>query len=123
MATPAEIKAAKIEEFRKAKASDAEKGAQKAKILARRDQLLATGYDAASALQVAFDEVSGKPGEFAKRVEAKAKVVKPQEPRKKHLTRCAIKPLTFTRTMIWVPASRKNVPKRLKKRSRQRKPC
>jgi hypothetical protein len=80
MATPAEIKAAKIEEFKKAKASDAQKGAQKAKILARRDQLLATGYDAASALQVAFDEVSGKPGDFAKRVEAKAKVVKPQEP-------------------------------------------
>lgn len=78
MATPAEIKAAKIEEFRKAKSSDADKAAQKAKILARRDQLLATGYDAASALQVAFDEVSGKPGEFAKRVEAKAP--KPQEP-------------------------------------------
>ena len=66
MATPAEIKAAKIEEFKKAKASDA----QKAKILARRDQLLANGYDPASAMQVAFDEVSGA-GEFAKRVEAK----------------------------------------------------
>jgi hypothetical protein len=59
MATPAEIKAAKIEEFKKAKASDAQKGAQKAKILARRDQLLANGYDPASAMQVAFDEVSG----------------------------------------------------------------
>ena len=70
MATPAEIKAAKIEEFKKAKASDAQKGAQKAKILARRDQLLANGYDPASAMQVAFDEVSGA-GEFAKRVEAK----------------------------------------------------
>jgi hypothetical protein len=74
MATPAEIKAAKIEEFKKAKASDAQKGAQKAKILARRDQLLANGYDPASAMQVAFDEVSGV-GEFAKRVEAK----KPKE--------------------------------------------
>ena len=69
MATPAEIKAAKIEEFKQAKASDA-----KAKILARRDQLLANGYDPASAMQVAFDEVSGA-GEFAKRVEAK----KPKE--------------------------------------------
>ena len=78
MATPAEIKAAKIEEFKQAKSSDAEKAAQKAKILARRDQLLANGYDPASALQVAFDEVSGKPGEFAKRVEAKAP--KPKEP-------------------------------------------
>jgi hypothetical protein len=74
MATPAEIKAAKIEEFKKAKASDAQRGAQKAKILARRDQLLANGYDPASAMQVAFDEVSGA-GEFAKRVEAK----KPKE--------------------------------------------
>ena len=78
MATPAEIKAAKIEEFKQAKSLEAEKAAQKAKILARRDQLLANGYDPASALQVAFDEVSGKPGEFAKRVEAKAP--KPKEP-------------------------------------------
>ena len=70
MATPAEIKAAKIEEFKQAKSSDA----TKAKILARRDQLLANGYDPASAMQVAFDEVSGA-GEFAKRVEAK----KPKE--------------------------------------------
>ena len=78
MATPAEIKAAKIEEFKQAKSLEAEKAAQKSKILARRDQLLANGYDPASALQVAFDEVSGKPGEFAKRVEAK--VAKPKEP-------------------------------------------